>query len=113
MSDSNLDRKLDALFVAYRAACPDVEPSANFMPNLWQKIEAKQSVPFAMRRFAQMFVSAAAALCLLMTAMTFVPAASQAPAHLMSYVEALDAEQPMETMAYADVVHAGFPREIR
>jgi hypothetical protein len=104
MSDTNLDRKLDALFVSYRQACPEVEPGVNFMPELWQKIEAKQSVPLAVRRLSQVFVSMAAALCLLMTAMTFVPAA-QTHGTSISYVEALDAEQPMETLAYADIDH--------
>jgi hypothetical protein len=37
------DVKLDRLFAAYRDAIPDVEPSSNFLPNVWQQIEAKQS----------------------------------------------------------------------
>jgi len=104
MSDNNLDRKLDALFVSYRHACPEVEPGASFMPNLWQKIEARQSVPMAVRRLSQVFVSMAAALCLLMTAITFV-LSSQTHGTSSSYVEALDAEQSMETLAYADIDH--------
>ena len=43
MSD---DSKLDQLFQTYRAACPDVEPSTNFMPNLWQRIEGRHSFGF-------------------------------------------------------------------
>ena len=50
MSNENLDRRFDNLLRDYREACPEVEPGANFMPGLWQKIEARQTVPFAMRR---------------------------------------------------------------
>jgi hypothetical protein len=38
-----LDEKLDWLFKAYRAACPAPEPSANFMPGLWVKIDSQRS----------------------------------------------------------------------
>ncbi len=33
---------LDAMFLAYRTACPDPDASANFMPDLWARIEARQ-----------------------------------------------------------------------
>lgn len=36
-----LEEKLDWLWKAYRAACPAPEPTANFMPGLWSKIEAR------------------------------------------------------------------------
>lgn len=41
--NSMLDEKLDWLFKAYRAACPAPEPSANFMPGLWAKIDSQRS----------------------------------------------------------------------
>ena len=43
------DERLDALFRAYRQACPDPEPSADFMPRLWLKIEARERVPLLNR----------------------------------------------------------------
>ena len=39
-----LEERLEWLFRAYRAACPAPEPSANFMPNLWAKIDSHRSV---------------------------------------------------------------------
>ena len=33
------DERLDGLLLAYRAACEPRQVSANFMPELWQKIE--------------------------------------------------------------------------
>src|SRR5580692_858868 len=49
--DNNGDGKLDALFAEYRSAIPDVDGSVNFLPNLWQKIEARkgESVPVFQR----------------------------------------------------------------
>ena len=37
-----LEEKLDWLWKAYRAACPAPEPTANFMPEIWSKIEARR-----------------------------------------------------------------------
>ena len=48
----NDDQKLDALFRAYRDACPAPEASANFMPNLWRRIESRQRFTFSFRRMA-------------------------------------------------------------
>lgn len=62
----SLEGQLDRLFAAYREACPDPEPSAAFMPRLWQRIEAEQSWTREFRRFTEVLVTAAAALSLLM-----------------------------------------------
>lgn len=101
MSQENADRKLDDLFQAYRAACPDVEAGQNFMPQLWQKIESRQNLPFLMRRFVRVFASAAVAACLVMSLLLLQPSSS-APA-AVSYLDVLDQENPHATIAYADV----------
>ena len=41
--NSSEDARLDAMFRAYRAACPDPEVSANFTPNMWARIEAREN----------------------------------------------------------------------
>jgi hypothetical protein len=99
MSQENADRKLDQLFRAYREACPDVEAGPNFMPQLWQKIERRQNLPFVMRRFARVFASAAAAACLVMSLLLVLPS-KRSP---LSYLDVLDQENPPETLAYADI----------
>ena len=38
------ERKLERLWEAYRMATPPPEPSANFMPELWAKLEATRPV---------------------------------------------------------------------
>jgi hypothetical protein len=103
MTNGDLDPKLDSLFQAYKGACPEVEGSVNFMPNLWAKIEARQTLPLTMGRFTKLFVSAAAALCLLMSLLLVSPVTSGPAFVLMSYIEALDNDQPQELMAYADL----------
>jgi PAB1-binding protein PBP1 len=84
----NDNEKLDALFGAYRAACGGPEPSANFMPNLWARIESRQNAAFSLRRMANAFATAAIALSLAMGIYISLPHA--APSALpQSYVEAL------------------------
>jgi len=68
----NNEEKLDALFRAF-AACPTPEPSANFMPTLWQKIEARQTFTFSFRRMANAFAAAAVALTLALSVYMYVP----------------------------------------
>ena len=60
------ERSLDELFERYRMACPDVDPGPNFMPALWQKIEARHSFWFTFVRFGRGALTASAAVCLLL-----------------------------------------------
>lgn len=95
--------ELDELFQAYRAACPDPEPGANFMPQLWQRIEARQSFSSLMVRMASGFVTAAVALTLLMAAYLYIP-----PSHgvfqSQTYVEALAASHAPENPDFFEPV---------
>jgi hypothetical protein len=85
------DQRLDALFRAYHMACEPREVSANFMPELWQKIEKVQNATFSFRRIAKSFVTAAAVLSMaLAAAIAFVPTRNS-PAYNVTYVEALAA----------------------
>jgi hypothetical protein len=56
----------DRLLAAYRDACPDPEPTAEFMPGLWRKIEARQTFAFTVRRLARAIITAAAIASLAM-----------------------------------------------
>ncbi|HWB97629.1 MAG TPA: hypothetical protein VG672_13030 [Bryobacteraceae bacterium] len=67
------DANLDALFQAYRDACRAPEPSANFMPALWERIEARQRYSFFFGRLATRIVTAAMAVCLAMGVYLVVP----------------------------------------
>jgi hypothetical protein len=58
--------ELQQLFKAYGEFHADPEPSLDFMPRLWTKIEARRSPWFAMQRMARFVVAGAMAAALLM-----------------------------------------------
>ena len=80
------EERLDAIFEAYRRACPTPDASANFMPNLWSRIEARQRTTFSFRRMAQAFVTAAVALSIALGVYMAIPTSTVSS---YSYVEAL------------------------
>src|SRR5262249_8114040 len=81
------EEQLDAIFEVYRRACPVPDASANFMPNLWSRIEARQRTTFSFRRMAQAFVTAAVALSIALVVSMAMPHPNLSS---YSYVEALD-----------------------
>ena len=99
------DSRLDNLFERYRASCPDVEPSANFMPALWQKIEARHSFWFVFQGLGRTAMTACAALCLLLLVLNFV---SLPQAHVLAptYVDALMADHTAEKIDYTEAIRS-------
>jgi hypothetical protein len=89
------DDKLDSLWRAYRAACPDREPSANFMPGLWQRIEARRSFSFSFERMVRGFVTATAALAIAIGVYVSLP--SPTPTLETNYLEALAEANALDT----------------
>lgn len=92
------NQELDHLLTEYRAALPDPEPSANFVPGMWRKIEARQSFVVRLKKMTQVFVVAAAAICLLLGIILQVPAVTQSHAVAGSYVDVLADAQPTENL---------------
>jgi len=98
------EERLNALFRAYGEACVAPEPSANFIPQLWQRIESRQTFSFFFGRVARGFVTAAVAATLAMAFYLTVPRASGT--YTSTYVEVLAAshntDNPdlMETAGY-------------
>jgi hypothetical protein len=88
LTQGSQDERLNALFHAYREACEAPEPNANFMPQLWQRIEARQGFSFSFGRVARGFVTAAVALTLVMAIYLSVPRRS-AVFYSENYIEAL------------------------
>jgi len=93
--DQNDNQKLAALFRAYHSACPVPEPGANFMPNLWAKIESRKTFTFSFRRMANAFVTAAVALSIGLGVYMSIPHAN--PNSPQSYIEALAEARPLDT----------------
>jgi len=93
--------KLDALWAEYRQALPDPEPSASFMPGLWQRIEARRSANVKMlRRIAQVCVGATLALTVLM-GVVLIPQLDKANVYNSTYVDVIAADHPN---SYVDLV---------
>jgi hypothetical protein len=95
--------ELNALFAGYKAAVPDPDASANFMPALWRNIEARQTLMLRVRKLTQVFVGAAAAVCLLFAMVQVVPGVSRPEVHA-SYVDALAAAHPADSLASLGIV---------
>ena len=86
--------QLDALFRAYHDACVTPEAGANFMPNLWARIESRQRFTFSFRRMANALTTVAVALSLVLGIYMAIPRSSSMDVN-QTYVEALaDANTP-------------------
>jgi hypothetical protein len=89
------DDKLDSVWRAYRAACPDPEPSANFMPDLWRRIDSRRNFTFSFERMVRSFVTVAAAVTIAIGVYVSLPRAT--PASEVNYLEALAEANALDT----------------
>jgi anti-sigma-K factor RskA len=105
---SENNERLDRLFQLYRDACDVPELSPTFMPELWQKIEARQSTSWVFKRVSGWFVAASAAasavLAIALFAMPSVPASAN-NIYAETYVDALAADHITEYTLYTEPVH--------
>jgi hypothetical protein len=90
------DDELNSLFSSYKAAVPVPEASANFMPELWRKIEGRRNIMLRVRKLTQVFVAAAAGLCLLFAMVQVIPSRAEIAG---TYVDVLSDDLPMENLA--------------
>ena len=88
--------ELNGLFASYKAAVPDPQSSTNFMPELWRKIEGRRNIMLRVRKLTQVFVGAAAAVCLLFAMIQVVPNRAELAG---TYVDVLADDLPMENLA--------------
>jgi hypothetical protein len=96
--------RLDALWTEYRDATPDIDAGPNFMPQLWQKIEARRvETTSVFRRLAQICVMATVALALIMSVVLIPPTHNDEVFYSGTYVDALAAEHSND---YVDVLAA-------
>lgn len=90
------DVRLDAMFYAYRQAHGDWTANPNFMPQLWSRIDRSRKNALRFRRIAQAFVTAAAALSLLMATLVSSPRYRSPEVYQSTYVETLAVHHVME-----------------
>ena len=97
--------RLDALWTEYRQATPDPDSSPQFMPNLWQKIEARRLENTSVfRRLAQVCVMATVALALVIGAVLIPHGNNDEVFFTGTYVDVLAAEHSND---YVEVLPAG------
>jgi hypothetical protein len=89
------EQGLDRLFQAYAKACGAPEPGANFMPELWQRIESRQSFTFSFRRMANALATAALALSVALGVYMAIPH-NNLNYNSQSYIEALAEANPVD-----------------
>ena len=98
----NRDDHLDALLRAYHEACPTPEPGPNFMPQLWQRIESRQTFAFSFRRMANALVTAAMAASVALGVYMMLP---RNPIYYSTYLETLAEANTIETPDIVAPVH--------
>jgi hypothetical protein len=88
---SDREPRLDELFMAYRAACPEPDASTNFMPAIWAKIETREVSTNWFGRVAKALVTAALAASVILGMMN--SSRNQSSAFFdATFVDALRAE---------------------
>ncbi|MGH9658951.1 MAG: hypothetical protein ACRD96_10440 [Bryobacteraceae bacterium] len=90
------------MFRAYRDATPDPEASVNFMPALWSRIERARSTNILFRRISRGFVTAAAALSILLAVFAFDTRSEDHTAFVQTYVETLADSQSIDNVEYVE-----------
>jgi anti-sigma-K factor RskA len=93
MDQDRVGDKLDPLWAEYREACPDVEPGAHFMPQLWQRIEIQRSAVASswFRLWAEVWLVATVTSAIVMGVILIPRLQSNPPAYQASYVDVLAA----------------------
>ena len=97
------ERDLDGLFQQYRVSCPDIDAGVNFMPHLWEKIDARRSFWALFQRFARTGTAASLALFLLLVLLNAASETHRAPI-APTYADALAADHTAESTYYAEAI---------
>lgn len=103
----NSERDLDSLFASYRQAATVEEASPNFMPKLWERIEARRRYSVALWRWTRGFITAAAAASLALGMMQLVP--DRSTVYHTTYLETLAEDGTQEQTLIQDVAAASRP----
>jgi hypothetical protein len=97
------EAELEGLWQRYREACGEPDASPQFMPHLWQKIDARKSRFGAFERGARFFAAAAASLALMLGGVVaFEGARETRQWHAETYVEVLSAENARASSFYLE-----------
>lgn len=107
----NEEERLNALFVAYRDACPDRDPGPGFMPELWQRIEARERSSTLFSHLARNVMTAALALSGIMALAVSVTHSHANALPPESYVEVLAEDHARQDLGYFEPVRVEPPAD--
>lgn len=93
-----VEPKFEKVLRDYKAACPDTEGSAGFMPGLWGRIDAQRRALRNALGWTSAYVTAAAVICLLLVVLIAFEAGR---ATKTTYVEVLDSSQDSSVLEEA------------
>jgi hypothetical protein len=96
--EQDREQRLDRFFVQYKAACPDIEAGANFLPGMWQRIEARRNPVLQWVTMSRRALAGVLALCLILGAV-MATALSNSQFYQSTYIEALDDDEAPEDLA--------------
>lgn len=103
--------QLDRLFAQYRDACGSPDASANFMPSLWTKIEARQNKGLFFERIARTLVACTMAACGMLGVLMLLPSQQPSAFFSSSYVEAVATANAHEMAPYLTPVRFDFGQD--
>src|SRR5436309_10602284 len=92
------NNELEQLFGYYKQCMPDPEASPNFMPELWRRIESRQTLVLRVRRLTQVFVATAVAMCVLFAILLTGPGSDTTALNGSTYVDVLAEIHPAENL---------------
>jgi hypothetical protein len=107
MDGFDLPPEIQTMFASYRDAIPDPEPGAQFMPQLWTRIDSRRKVNFSFGRLARAFVSVSLASCLAMSVVFMMPGSQTSPIYGATYLDALSADHNDDAIVDVELSHAG------
>jgi hypothetical protein len=102
--DGRLEAELSRLFVEYRESLPDPDPAPEFLPGVWQRIEARRTSSRDLRRLASGFLTAAVLVSVLMGIFLTLPNGHGGAFYSNTYLELLAADQAQEDAAEVELV---------
>ncbi len=92
---NRMNSQFDRLWAEYRAAVPDVDASADFMPRLWQRIDARRTERLSLfRRMTQVCVLGTLALALMIS--VILPEVQHEQSLNGNYVDVVAAEDSVD-----------------
>ena len=96
--EQDREERLNELFVHYKAACPETETGASFMPGMWQRIEARRNPVLQWVTMSRRALAGVLALCLIL-GVVMATALSNSQFYQSTYIEALDDDAAPEDLA--------------